>query len=194
VVTVDANGLVSGVSAGQANVYYVFDGRQGTKLMRGLPDVAGAFAGEYTVSSCTATESWERLGICGKKDGLPPGTRLPYALTLAQTGETVTGSFALGSLNFGNFSSTIEVPGTFTFSSACSCASTSVITTWNLSQKTTNSLTGTLTQVWTSPNRSGSATVTATIDYVIKALGAEGVVRELSPRDVPDAVRAMRLR
>ena len=190
VATVDTNGLVTGVGAGQANVYYVFNGRQGTKLMRGLPNVAGSFAGEYTVSSCAATGDWVSLGICGK-DGLPPGTSLPYALTLAQTGETVTGSFALGSLKFANFSSTIDVPGTFTFSSACSCESTSVITTWSLSQKTASSMTGTLTQVWTSPNRSGSATINGTIDYVIKVLGVPGVVPVSSPRDELDALRAM---
>jgi hypothetical protein len=193
VITVDANGLVTGVSAGQANAYYVFDGRQGTKLMRGMPSVGGSFAGEYTVSTCTATEAWVSLGICGK-DGFPAGTSLPYALTLAQTGDSVTGNFALGSLKFGTFSSTIDVPGTFTFSSACSCESTSILTTWNLSQKTASSMTGTLTQVWTSPNRSGSATINGTIDYVIKALAADGVVRGPSPRDEPDAVRAMRQR
>ena len=71
-VTVNAaTGLAAAVSAGQANVFCIADGRQGAKLIRALPNFAGTFAGKYLVTSCAATGEMAAANVCSTA---PPGT------------------------------------------------------------------------------------------------------------------------
>ena len=70
VATVTQLGLVTAVSSGQANIFFIADGRQGTKLIRALPNLAGTFTGNYLITSCSATG---QDGAGGRLQQRPPG-------------------------------------------------------------------------------------------------------------------------
>ena len=84
-----ATGLVTAVSAGQANIFFIADGRQGTKLIRALPNLAGKFAGNYLVIRAVRRPvKWRRQTSATRPAGQPWS---PYTFMLAQTGPVLTG-------------------------------------------------------------------------------------------------------
>lgn len=76
--------------------------RYSAEVVAGTP-FAGSWSGSYRVDSCQGAGSTQEL-LCsapsgGRAGGLyPPGTVLPMALLLAQSGESVSGTLALGEL------------------------------------------------------------------------------------------------
>lgn len=72
------------------------------EVVMGTP-FAGAWSGTYRIDSCQGAGSAQDL-LCsapsaGRPGGLyPPGTLLPMTLSLEQSGESVTGTLALGEL------------------------------------------------------------------------------------------------
>jgi len=195
--TVDQNGRVSGVGAGQANIFYIQGGTQGTKLLRGMPKVAGAYIGEYAVSSCNATGQMVASPVCSS-DGFTSGTTASYGFSFTQTGESLSGSFMLGSIDFGAFTTTIDVPGTFTVERTLTNEGVTVATTWSLSQRTPSppapTFGGTITQVWTAAGVSGSAVVNGTIAYVVKTASQRNGVAIARRSTVRDALRGVLMR
>lgn len=188
VATVDTTGLVSGVGAGQSNIYLISGGHQGTKLLRGMPRVAGTFQGNYTVSSCTQDGQFGESDPCSK---FPVGASAPYTFIFSQTGEGVTGNFSLGIVNFGDFGSIITVPGAFTFGGRAALQSDpiNILATWSLSQTIANTLGGTVNAVFSTPALSGSATLVGFISTVTKISSVDAMVRSVAPRTLDGALR-----
>src|SRR5262245_28768234 len=52
VASVDSTGRVTGVGSGMATIFVDFQGRRGTKLIRGLPNYQGAWSGSYAITGC----------------------------------------------------------------------------------------------------------------------------------------------
>jgi hypothetical protein len=189
VATVETNGLVNGVGAGQSNIYFILGGHQGTKLLRGMPRVAGTFQGSYTISSCTQNGQFSDVDAC---INFPVGALAPYTFIFSQTADFVTGNFSLGLLNFGDFSSTIAVPGSFSFvGQASGTAPLNVVATWSLSQKVPNALGGTVNTVFSTPTLSGSATLIGTISSITRISSLDRVVRASTPRTLAEVLRAV---
>lgn len=172
-VTVNAaTGLAAAVSAGQANVFYVADGRQGAKLIRALPNFAGTFAGEYLVTSCAATGEMAAANVCNTA---PPGTMVPYMFIFAQTGPVLTGRvLVLGTDAVPVFAATIGVGGDVSVSGTVTVQGGLVVnTTWQISQKTAGGITGTIAQVWTAPGAlAGQANIAGSINSINKTASA----------------------
>jgi len=168
-VTVNATtGLATAASAGLANVFVTAEGRQGAKLIRALPNLAGTFTGTYLVTGCAATGEMEAANVCNTA---PQGALIPYTFMFAQTGAVLTGRVLILDVDAmpafaetigagGDVSVTREItaPGGFT-----------VNTTWQISQRTPGVTTGTIAQVWTAPGfRTGQTSITGSINTINK--------------------------
>ena len=172
-VTVNAaTGLAAAVSAGQANVFYAADGRQGAKLIRALPNFAGAFAGNYLVTNCAATGEMAAANVCNT---VPVPPLVPYTFDFAQTGPVLTGRvLVLGIDAVQPFAATIGVGGDVTVTGTVTApGGFTVNTTWQISQKTAGVITGTIAQVWTAPGvLTGQTNIAGTINTINKTASA----------------------
>lgn len=167
-VTVDATtGLAAAVSAGQANVFFVADGRQGAKLIRALPNLAGTFTGAYVVTGCSATGEMAAANVC---NNAPQGAQVPFTFIFAQTGPVLTGRvLVVGTDTVPAFAATISVGGDVSVNGMVIAGGFTVDTTWQISQKTAGVITGTIAQVWTAPGfLTGQANVTGSINTITK--------------------------
>jgi hypothetical protein len=168
-VTVNATtGLAAAVSSGQANVFYIADGRQGAKLIRALPNLAGTFTGAYLVTSCSATGQMASSNVC---NNAPQGTQVPFTFIFAQTGPVLTGRvLVVGTDTVPAFATTIGVGGDVSVNGmVIAPGGFTVDTTWQISQRTAGVITGTIAQVWTAPGfLTGQANVTGSISTINK--------------------------
>jgi hypothetical protein len=168
-VTVNATtGVAAAVSSGQANVFYVADGRQGAKLIRALPNLAGTFTGLYLVTGCSATGQMAASNVC---NNAPQGTQVPFTFIFAQTGPVITGRvLVVGTDTVPAFAATISVGGDVSVNGmVIAPGGFTVDTTWQISQKTAGVITGTIAQVWTAPGfLTGQANVTGSISTINK--------------------------
>lgn len=99
VATVDATtGLVTIVGSGTVSISVTYDGKTGSKSIRGLPNYQGTWSGSYRFDSCSATGDFLAAGFC---DTIPSGTVAPTDLVLTQVGDQVSGRFYLGDLSAG---------------------------------------------------------------------------------------------
>ena len=167
-VTVTASGVATAVSSGQANIFFIADGRQGTKLIRALPNLAGSFTGNYLITSCTATGQMEAADVCSRA---PQGSLVPYTFNLSQTGPVLTGRvLILGIDPIPLFATTIGVAGDVSVNGTVTApGGFTVNTTWQISQKTPGVTTGTIAQVWTAPGfLTGQTNITGSINTINK--------------------------
>jgi hypothetical protein len=172
VASVNGTGLVTAVSAGLANIFFIADGRQGTKSVRALPNFAGTFSGNYRVTNCTESGQVAAADVC---KNAPAGTRVPFTFIFSQTGSVIAGRvLVIGTDTLPPFSATIGAGGDVTVSGSVVVTGGFIVnTTWTIVQRTAGVITGTITQVWTSPGVSGQATVSGTIDSISKTASAD---------------------
>jgi hypothetical protein len=114
VATVSPTGLVTPTGAGQATIIFTASGgQQGTKLLRGLPNLNGTFTGTYTVTSCGGSGEllrWDSPCIYNHVGRLGS-----YTFTLMQSNDVVRGQAALDSATtFTNISGTVGLNGNLT--------------------------------------------------------------------------------
>jgi hypothetical protein len=131
-------------------------------------DFSGQYLGSYLVTGCSADPIFD--GFC---DGFPAGTTLPITLSLTQSSKDVTGTVSLGSLN-GTFTGTVA-GGVLTATAVMndldsgSGGTTVKVTLESWSTTITGStLTGGFHVVFRVPSFSGNATLTATIQQLIR--------------------------
>ena len=132
-------------------------------------DFSGQYLGSYNVIACSADPLFS--GFC---DGFPAGTNLPITLSLTQSHQDVTGTVSLGSLT-GTFTGTVS-GGVLTATAVMndlqadgSGGTTVKVTLESWSTTITGStLTGGFKVVFRVPSSSGSATLTATIQQLIR--------------------------
>jgi Big-like domain-containing protein len=169
VLSVSSTGVVTAVSAGLANIFFVAEGRQGTKSMRALPNFAGNYTGQYVVTSCSSTPALEDvLDICRTA---PAGTLVPYTFAFNQVGPVLSGNvLILGIPVVPSFSTTIGAGGDATVvGTVAAPGGYPVNTTWTIVQKTAGAITGTITQTVTAPGVvAGQATISGSISTIVK--------------------------
>jgi hypothetical protein len=133
-------------------------------------DFSGQYLGSYKVTACSADPLFS--GFC---DGFPAGTTLPITLSLTQSQKDVTGTVSLGSLN-GTFTGTVS-GGVLTATAVMNDlqadggggGTTVKVTLESWSTTITGStLTGGFQVVFRVPSFSGNATLTATIEQLIR--------------------------
>ncbi|MQY60983.1 hypothetical protein GH153_03995 [bacterium] len=160
VATVGAStGKVTIIGSGMVNIFVNYEGKQGSKAIRGLPNYQGTWSGSYVIISCSATGDLELSGFC---DIFAVGTVFPLGLVLTQDQDRVTGRFYLGDLSAdttgpvatnGQLPLTGLVPGDpFTIDVLLALQST-----------TPDQITGTLDMLWLATGFSGSALLSCNI-------------------------------
>jgi len=55
-------GEVTIVGSGMVNVFVDYEGKQGSKAIRGLPNYQGTWTGSYRISSCSSTGDFDLSG------------------------------------------------------------------------------------------------------------------------------------
>lgn len=169
VMTVNTTGLATAVSAGLANVFFVAQGRQGTKSMRALPNFAGTFTGNYVVTSCTSTTAIEdALDVCRNA---PQGTLVPFTFVFTQVGAILAGNvLILNTPAVPSFSTNIGVGGDASVTGNVTLTGGFVVNTnWTIVQRTPGPISGTITQTVTAPGfLAGQATVTGSISSITR--------------------------
>ena len=162
VATVSPTGLVTPTGAGQSTVIFTAStGQTGSKLLRALPNLNGTFAGQYAVISCAQNGQVPDSNLCGI---FAVGSQPSYTFNWTQSVDVLSGRFFLGTTEFDNISSTIDLAGNFTFESHAAGTGTSLIdATWNAFSHQPGTLGGNLTSIWTATGLSGQATITGLI-------------------------------
>jgi hypothetical protein len=171
VATVTELGVVTAVSSGQANIFFIAEGRQGTTLIRALPNLAGNFTGNYRITSCAATGQMGAADVCSNA---PPGSLVPYTFVLGQTGAVLTGRvIILGVEAIPAFAATIGVAGDVSVTGNVTApGGFTVNTTWQIAQRAAGVTTGTIAQVWTAPGLTGQTNVAGSINTITKTATA----------------------
>jgi hypothetical protein len=107
--------------------------------------------------------------ICGSM-----GTAAPYRFNFQQSGNSVTGSFMLGSVNFPSTGGTVASDGSLGLQATTIINGTTIIVTWALHNAggSAPAITGTITQAWTDTTLSGQTNVAGTIASSIRASAA----------------------
>ncbi len=158
VVTVEGyTGRITAVGTGTATIFADVGGLRGTKTIRTMPDFTGYWSGLSEEIGCEATGDWAALRVC-------PDSEYDRAITqikmrLAQTRDTVSGTFSLGGgrPETAIVSGRASPDGTLTFTGT---APGSVVNVelrnvrFELPQK--GEMTGTFEQLYSSSTRSGT--------------------------------------
>lgn len=169
VATVTDNGMVTAVAPGGANIYVVSGGQQGTKNIRVVPSYEGKWSGSYYVTGCAHSGVFALANMC---DSFAPNKVFPYNMNLSQSGDTVSGAFAMGTLVFSQSSNTIDGNGQLALSGSYYSGTTSVNASWNLTCPTSGRLAGTIQHAWRDNTYSGQLVVTGTIRDSMKTAAA----------------------
>jgi hypothetical protein len=166
VATVTDSGMVTAVAAGLANIYVVSGGQQGTKNIRVVPSYGGAWSGSYYITGCSHSGIFALANMC---DSFAPNKVYPYNMNLSQSGESVSGAFALGTLVFGQSSSTIDGGGQVVLNGTYNSGTTTISGSWTLTCPAAGRLSGTVQHVWRDSVYAGQLVVTGTIRDSMKA-------------------------
>ena len=161
VVDITPGGQATAVSLGLATVFVDFQGVRGTLLIRVVPSFAGEYLGMYTVTACAATGDWVAVDACG--DTFSIGSLLPLAFLFAQTGATLTGQTALGSIISPSFTATVRDDGGVTIDVVANFSGILFTETWELRADEPGSITGTIRVVISEPSLAGNTTLEGTI-------------------------------
>jgi hypothetical protein len=86
VATVATDGLVTGVTSGEATITALHQSHRAERRLRIVPDYAGDWDGGYRISSCTDQGDWE--GFCETED---PNLEWSLELSFTQGGGDVSG-------------------------------------------------------------------------------------------------------
>jgi len=152
-------GLVTGIANGRATIYTVASGRQGQQVVRVVPDYQGRWSGGLRVTSCTEAGIFASIDFC---DDSPVGATYRYAVDLAQSGEQMTAIVDYGApFVFPSIAAPIREDGTSAFTPSVSITESgvtlSVDAAFTINSTRAGELTGTVNEVWRSPNFGGEA-------------------------------------
>jgi hypothetical protein len=151
-----------------------------------IPNYAAAWSGTYTITGCNQTGGVALANICGSLGATPP-----YTFSLTQSSRNVSGSFALGSIQFPNTGGTIAQDGSLALSGTTVSSGITIVVNWALNMPA-QAITGTITQQWTSDTLSGTVTVTGSINNAIRAASTTAAVSPQrtirTPSDLATAV------
>jgi hypothetical protein len=159
VATADSSGKVTGVGSGMATIFVDYQGRRGTKLIRGLPNYQGAWSGSYAITNCSQTGDFSRINFCSS---FGVNRVLPTNLTLTQDRDRVQGRFFLGTLG-GDATGPVQGNGQLLLTGAVQDPAATIETSWSVTSLTSGRINGSLSFIWRSPGLTGDARVNADI-------------------------------
>jgi len=151
-----------------------------------IAQYAGSWNGNYTITGCTQSGGVASANICGAL-----GNSAPYTFNFTQSSRSVTGSFALGSVQFPSTGGTVNSDGSLQLQATTNSDTVTIIVTWNLTNPG-NAIGGTVTQVWTSTALSGQANIAGTITSAVHPASVNGVSPAIAPQSLHDFVRALK--
>ncbi|HTK28852.1 MAG TPA: hypothetical protein VL309_04845 [Vicinamibacterales bacterium] len=149
-----------------------------------VPQYGGSWSGTYVISGCNQTGGMSLVNICGSL-----GNSAPYGLTLTQNGTSVTGSFALGTISFANTGGTIASGGSLALTGTNLSNGITIVVNWALNL-TASTLTGTLSQNWTSDTLSGQVNIVGSISNASRSASL-APIRFVPPSSLADLVHAI---
>jgi len=159
VATVTDDGRVTGVARGSATISVESGGARGSQAVRVVPSYQGSWQGTYGVSSCTATDDFNRLGFCATLTA-QVGAAAPVLFVFRQSGDSVTASFQLGAVRFAETTVTLEADGTLPVTATADAdTNTTIEAAWRVSSPVDGQIAATYRQTWTHRTLSGSAIV-----------------------------------
>lgn len=160
VATVGAStGQVDIVGSGMVNIFVNYEGKRGSKAIRGLPNYQGTWSGSYVITSCSATGDFLLGGFCSI---FSVGTVLPIELNLIQEEDRVEGRFLLGDLG-ADAIGPIETDGHLVLTGSVTSDPFSIEVAMLLQSTTPGQITGNLIQGWLGTGWSGSAMLEVSI-------------------------------
>jgi len=153
-------GQVTIVGSGMVNIFVDYEGKQGSKAIRGLPNYQGTWTGTYSIDSCDATGDFFATGFC---DLFPSGTVAPTDLVLTQIEDQVTGRLYLGTLS-ADAIGPVQTNGQLTLTGKVE-GDITIDAVYQLQSTTPGQITGGLIQLWQGfgAGMSGQAMLTCTV-------------------------------
>jgi hypothetical protein len=152
VATVDSGGLVTGVAAGQATIVATFQSKTAIRDLRVIPDYAGRWSGNWSVTSCTTSGALPSAWCNSIQNA-----SLPATLQINQTKDQVSATWTLQESN-GTAQGSVSSDGKLTLAgSNLQSGVTIEIVSWQTVTVDNQSMTGTFTLKWSPAGVAGSA-------------------------------------
>jgi len=155
-----ATGRVTGVGSGMVTVFVDYQGRRGTKLIRGLPNYQGTWSGSYSVRSCSQSAQAALVDLCGATFSV--NRVLPTNLNVTQDGDRVQGRFFLGTLG-ADASGPVQGDGRLLLTGVVNGDGLTIDTSWALDSQSAGRITGGFTLLVRFAGLNGDARVVADI-------------------------------
>jgi hypothetical protein len=170
VASVDAAGNIRGLASGTTDITYTVGGTVGRASVRVLPEYAGVWRGEYSITSCSDNGAFRQIDFCKTytRNGLDAGMRAEWT----QNGAEVIGRIGIApnwpdsDMNTGR----IEDNGRLVFGGNINLDGFNIRATWELNstERSVISPAGAMKEEWTFPGVQGSATITSSIRVMRK--------------------------
>jgi hypothetical protein len=192
VATVEAaTGRVTIVGSGMVSIYVDYQGRRGSKVIRGLPNYQGTWVGSYVIASCRSTGDFKSAAFC---NNFPTNRVFPTDLNVTQDEDRVEGRFYLGTLG-ADTSGPVQTDGQLLLAGAVREGIFTIEVSWRLQSTTPGQITGALSQIWRATGWSGDGRLSCNIRDLDRTstmtMGpAPGGPRLLNPT-LEDLIRAL---
>jgi Bacterial Ig-like domain (group 2) len=155
------SGRITGVGTGRATISADVRGVRGSKLMRVLPNFGGSWSGSYAVNDCQSTSTFAQAGFCGS---FFRGQILNMNLGVSQARDSVTASFALGSLTGSGASGTVSELGSLPLAGGVVNSTFRIdLQNFVVESPQPGVITGHFDQVWSGGGFSGTARIISDI-------------------------------
>jgi len=193
VATVGAStGEVTIVGSGMVNISVSYEGQQGVKAIRGLPDYQGTWSGTYHFTLCHNYGEWQ--GFCGD---VVLYEELLIELNLTQEEDRVEGHFLFYQLG-ADASGPVQIDGQLLLAGAIQSGDFTIEVAMLLQSTVPGEITGHISEIWRSSSMSGSAELEANIQDLPRISSMAGTLGT-SASQIPnptlrDLVRALRRR
>ena len=152
IATVNSTGLVTIGGSGTVNIVMTYEGKQGSKAIRGLPNYQGSWSGSYTIASCSATGDFLAAEFCNT---FTVGMVLPVNLVLTQDQDRVTGRFYMGQLS-ADATGPVATDGQLLLTGKITSDPFTIDVAWQLQSTTPGQITGTMGELFLATGFSGS--------------------------------------
>jgi len=157
VATVNSSGLVTIVGSGNVTVIVQYQGLQGSKLIRGLPNYQGTWSGSYYIVSCSGSGYFKNE--CAS---FPVNQVFPTNLNLIQDRDRVTGKFYLGTLS-ADASGPVQMDGVLLLTGKILYDIFTLDVSWRMQSATPGKITGSMSWLWLAAGRSGDMRISCNI-------------------------------
>jgi hypothetical protein len=181
VATIDSNtGVVTGIATGRVTIWADNAGGHTTRLLRVLPSYNGNWTGSYTLTGCQSIGDFSVIGFCGT---FSQGQVLSISFQITQSRDSVTGTFALGTLQGTLNSGVVNEDGSLPLSgTVITSGNTTIVQLSNLraTSPSAGTMKGGFDQIWSSTTLTGTGRLSCDIRDVTRTSGAPVVALQRS--------------